>query len=153
MIINFLPTGSIDRACLGDYLVEIAISGRNQSSRAVYHAILALASYHRGNNMVEADRLKSLALNDLLAQEQPDVQDGIAHISANLLLCVVEVRIMRQWEYTVLTQHRCNKFCQAMLAGSIMFAARETSLMQRMIWTQLQEVSHHSCWVGCIFST
>jgi hypothetical protein len=46
--------------------------------------------------MVEADRLKSLALNDLLAQEQPDVQDGIAHISANLLLCVVEVRIIRQ---------------------------------------------------------
>jgi hypothetical protein len=41
--------------------------------------------------MVEADRLKSLALNDLMAQAQPDMQDGIAHIAANLLLCVVEV--------------------------------------------------------------
>jgi hypothetical protein len=96
VIIDLLPTGSIERAGLGNYLVEIALSGRNQSSRAVYYAILALASYHRGNNMVEADRLKSLALNDLLAQEQPDVQDGIAHISANLLLCVVEVGILRQ---------------------------------------------------------
>ena len=91
MIIDLLPTGSIERAYLGNYLVKIALSGRNHSSRAVFHAILALASYHRGNNMVEADRLKSLALNDLMAQAQPDMQDGIAHIAANLLLCVVEV--------------------------------------------------------------
>lgn len=148
-----LPTGGIGRSCLGEYLIEIATSGRNESSRAVYHAILALASYHRGNDMVEADRLKSLALNDLLAQELPDVQDKIAHISANLLLCVVEVRLSRQWEYTVLTDHRCNKYCQAMLAGLTTFAARETFLMQYMIWTRLQEVNHHSCWVGCTSST
>lgn len=148
-----MPSGSIERAGLGNYLIKIALSGRNRASRAVYYAILALASYHRGNNMVEADQLKSIALNDLLAQIQPDIQDGIAHIAANLLLCVVEVRPVRKWEYAVLTKHRCNKSCQAMLAGSTMFAARETSVMQCMTWTQLQEVNRHSSWVGCISST
>jgi hypothetical protein len=91
VIIGLLPTVHSTRARLGDYLVDVALLRRSQSSKALYHAILALAFQHRDNNLLEAERLKSAALSDLLTHDHTDSQDGIEHIAANLLLCVLEV--------------------------------------------------------------
>ena len=91
MIVELLPTAHLMRARLGEHLVDSALSGRSQSSKALYHAILALASHHCDNNLLEAERPKSAALSDLLTHDHRDLQDAIEHIAANLLLCVLEV--------------------------------------------------------------
>jgi hypothetical protein len=53
--------------------------------------MLALASYHRGNGVLEVDRHKRAALRDLYTHAELSMCDGTEHVAANLLLCVLEV--------------------------------------------------------------
>lgn len=122
-MVDLLPTVDVDRARLGEYLIELALSKTNHSSRAVYNAILALASYHRGSNVTETEGFKSSSLNDLLAQDRSDLEDNIRHIAANLLLCVVEVReVVYHRKRRRLTERRCNRPCQEIPAGLAIYA-------------------------------
>jgi hypothetical protein len=91
VIVELLPGEHSTRARLGEYLVDVALARRSQSSKALYKAILALALHHRDNNSSGAERLKSSALNHLLTNDHSSPKDGIEHIAANLLLCVLEV--------------------------------------------------------------
>ena len=91
-MINVLPTMYTDRARLGKILLRLALSNRSQSSRAVYYAIVALASQHRNRDEIEVDQLKDAALQALHPNDTMSIDDGIEHIAANLLLCIVEVR-------------------------------------------------------------
>jgi hypothetical protein len=110
-----------DRVRLGKVLVQLALSNRSQSSRAVYYAIIALASQHCNQNSIEVIQLKHAALQGLYSNDTPNIDDGIEHVAANLLLCVFEVcnSSMRNFHYTY------------------------TMKMQ-------QTVSTNSCWVGHI---
>jgi hypothetical protein len=99
-----------DRANLGQLLVQAALSNRSQSSKAIYHSILALASYHRGGNRVNVDLLKRAALRNLRTHTDPGMCEGAEHVAANLLLCVLEVRRhLLHIDLIVLTVTRCNK--------------------------------------------
>lgn len=80
-----------DRTRLCGILIQIALSRRSQSARAVYYAILALACYHRENNTLQVSELRSAALRDLSTHDSLGVKDSIEHVVANLLLCVLEV--------------------------------------------------------------
>lgn len=92
-----------DRTRLSKLLVQAALSNRSQSSRAVYHATLALASYHRDSNILEVHQMKHAALQDLHLHDHPSMYDAIELIAANLLLCVLEVRTKHEEEYIMLT--------------------------------------------------
>jgi hypothetical protein len=80
-----------DRRRLGRLLVEIGLSKRSRSSSAVYHAMLALASYYRGDNILDVDRFKRAALRDLYTYVDFSLCQAMDHIAANLVLCVLEV--------------------------------------------------------------
>jgi hypothetical protein len=88
-----LPVIYIDRHRLVRLLVEKALSNESQASRALYNAILALASYHRGDDMLEVDSFKGAALRDLYTHADISMCDGTKHVAANLLLCVLEVKV------------------------------------------------------------
>lgn len=53
--------------------------------------MLALAAYHRGDDLVAVKRLKSAALRNLIIDTDPTMCQGIQHVAANLLLCVLGV--------------------------------------------------------------
>lgn len=82
---------SIDRTRLSSFLIQSALCGSAESSRAVYHSLLALAAYHRGNDLTEVHRLKHAALQNLIKDNDPTVLQGTQHVAANLLLCVLGV--------------------------------------------------------------
>jgi hypothetical protein len=91
VVVNLLPALSIDRVKLGSLLVRSALYGSTPSSRAVYQSILALAAYHRGDNLAKVQRLKRAALQDLRFDADPTMCQGIQHVATNLLLCVLGV--------------------------------------------------------------
>jgi hypothetical protein len=91
VVVSLLPMLSIDRKRLSSLLIRSALCGSTQSSRAVYQSILALAAYHRGNDLVEVHRLKRAALRNLIIDNDPTICQGIQHVVANLLLCVLGV--------------------------------------------------------------
>lgn len=93
VVVNLLPMLYTDRTRLCHLILQIALSNRSQPSRAVYHSVLALASYHRGSDLLYVGRLKQSALHDLYTDKDLTMPDGIEHITANLILCVLEVRM------------------------------------------------------------
>jgi hypothetical protein len=93
VVVELLPALYTDRVKICEILVQSALSNRGQSSRAIRNAMLALASYHRGNDPMEVERLKGAALRDLYTHSAPDMCHGSEHVAANLLLCVLEVFI------------------------------------------------------------
>ena len=93
-------------------LVNMALSKRTQASRAVLHSILALASYHRGNNHAFAAQMKCSALQALLDAIGPeiDASAAIEHIAAGIILCIVEVSILNSFKPNLIPGlFRCNK--------------------------------------------
>lgn len=99
-----------DRHRLGRMLIEVALSNRSRSSDAVYYAVLALASYHRGDTLMRVDRHKRAALKSLYLHLDPDVCEATEHVAANLILCVLEVRRHCHGHISaMLTVYRCNK--------------------------------------------
>jgi hypothetical protein len=93
VIIDLLPMLGTNRARLGSLILESArSSNKTRSSNAVLHAVLALASYHRGDNTFEVDRHKRTALRHLYDHTDPDMCQATEHVAANLILCVLEVR-------------------------------------------------------------
>jgi hypothetical protein len=93
VVAEVLPMVYTDRYRLVRLLIKRALSNRSQASRALYNSILALASYHRGDDMLEVDRFKRAALRDLYTHEDMHMCNVVEHVPANLLLCVLEVRI------------------------------------------------------------
>jgi hypothetical protein len=92
-MVDVLPMLGTDRGRLGRLILERALScTRTRSSNAVLHAVLALASYHRGDNTLEVDRYKRIALRDLYHHIDPDMCQATEHVAANLILCVLDVR-------------------------------------------------------------
>lgn len=81
-----------DRSRLGRMIIEVALSNRSQSSNGVYYAVLALASHHRGDSLMQVDRYKRAALRCLYLHQDPDLCEATEHVAANLILCVLEVR-------------------------------------------------------------
>lgn len=63
-----------------------------QSSKAVLWSLLALSIYHRGGDLVYADKLKESALQALIGTVGPtmDLYAAVLHIAAGLILCIVE---------------------------------------------------------------
>jgi hypothetical protein len=99
-----------DRLRLGRILVDIALSKRSRSSNAVYHAMLALASYYRGDDIMEVDQYKRKALRDLYTYVDFSMCQATDHIAANLVLCVLEVKESASREVlNMLTPCRCSK--------------------------------------------
>jgi hypothetical protein len=80
-----------DRLRLGRFLVGIALTKRTRSANAVFHAMLALASYYRGDDLLEVDRFKRIALRDLYTHIDLGMCQALHHIAANLILSVLEV--------------------------------------------------------------
>jgi hypothetical protein len=72
-------------------IIEVALSNRSQSSNGVYYAVLALASHHRGDSLMQVDRYKRAALKNLYLHLDPDLCEATEHVAANLILCVLEV--------------------------------------------------------------
>jgi hypothetical protein len=108
-----------DRHRLVRLLIEKALSNRSQASRALYHSVLALASYHRGDGMLEVDRSKRAAIRDLYTHTDMTIDDGVDHIAANMLLCVLEVLVVpNPTNHNVLTHYRCSKHTKTTPAGS-----------------------------------
>lgn len=91
MVVYLLPGLSIDRQRLGDVLVRLALLDDTQSSRAVYHSILALVACHRGANVADVQRLKRAALRYLRFDANSTMFQGLQHVAANLLLSVLGV--------------------------------------------------------------
>jgi hypothetical protein len=91
MVVNVLPSLYTDRNRLAQILSAKALSNRSQASSALYHAILALASYQRRDDMLEVDRFKRTALRDLYTHCDISVDDSVDHIAANMILCLLEV--------------------------------------------------------------
>jgi hypothetical protein len=91
MVVNVLPSLYTDRNRLAQILSAKALSNRSQASSALYHAILALASYQRRDDMLEVDRFKRTALRDLYTHCDISVEDSVDHIAANMILCLLEV--------------------------------------------------------------
>jgi hypothetical protein len=92
-MVDLLPMLGTDRARLGRLILERALSyNKTLSSNAVLHAVLALASYHRGDNTLEVDKYKRIALRDLYHHIDPDMCQATEHVAANLILCVLDVR-------------------------------------------------------------
>ncbi|KAH3917496.1 hypothetical protein HBI56_108600 [Parastagonospora nodorum] len=89
VVIHLLPALSIDRKKLSYLIIRSALYGSSQSSKAVYQAMLALAAYHRGDDLATVKRLKSAALRGLIIDTDPTMCQGIQHVAANLLLCVL----------------------------------------------------------------
>ena len=54
--------------------------------------MLALSSYLRDGASTRVDQLKQEALHALYIEQLPSGCDAIEHITANLLLCILEVR-------------------------------------------------------------
>jgi hypothetical protein len=108
-----------DRARLGRTLVRIALSNRSKSSGAVYHAMAALASCHRGHSEIEVNQLKHAALQNLHPGDNLDLYDVVEHIAANLLLCVVEVCKTYAENPILLIQYRCSRQLQGTHVGSV----------------------------------
>lgn len=95
-MVDLLPMLGTDRARLGRLILERALShNKTRSSNAVLHAVLALASYHRGDNTLEVDKYKRIALRDLYHHIDPDMCQATEHVAANLVLCVLDVRSTR----------------------------------------------------------
>jgi hypothetical protein len=107
-----------DRARLGKTLVRIALSNRSRSSGAVYHAMTALASHHRGHSEIEVNQLKHAALQNLHPGDNLDMYDVVEHIAANLLLCIVEVCETHAGNPVLLIQYRCSRQLQETHVGS-----------------------------------
>jgi hypothetical protein len=91
VVVPLLPMLYTDRTKLCHLLIRTALSNRSRSSRSVYHAILALASYHRGGDLDYVGESKRNALRGLRTESMPSECDGLEHIAANLLLAVLEV--------------------------------------------------------------
>jgi hypothetical protein len=91
IVIHLLPALSIDRKKLSYLIIRSALYGSSQSSKAVYQAMLAIAAYHRGDDLAIVKRLKSAALRGLIIDTDPTMCQGIQHVAANLLLCVLGV--------------------------------------------------------------
>ena len=82
-----------DKERICQLLIRIALSDRTQASKAVLLSVLALASYHRGNDLAFAARMKHAALRTLLEAtgQTMDAFAGIEHIAAGAVLCIIEV--------------------------------------------------------------
>jgi len=87
-----LPMISTDRNRVGSLLVEVALSNRTQSSRAVLQAVLALSAFHRGEHATRVDKFQRSALRGLYTHMAPNLCEGVEHIAANLLLCVLAMQ-------------------------------------------------------------
>ncbi|KAF1841919.1 uncharacterized protein K460DRAFT_358611 [Cucurbitaria berberidis CBS 394.84] len=72
----------------------MALSSSTQASRAVLYSLLALASYHRGDDLAFASRMHQVALETLLHATGPEMDADviIEHIATGLILCVVEMQ-------------------------------------------------------------
>ncbi|KAF2828599.1 hypothetical protein CC86DRAFT_288709 [Ophiobolus disseminans] len=81
-----------DRLRLCKLILQVALSDQGKASRAVYHAILAISSYHQGGDLLYVDQLKRTALNELRTDVVSSEREGVQHIAANLLLCVLEMQ-------------------------------------------------------------
>jgi hypothetical protein len=83
---------STDRKRVGSLLVEVALSNRTQSSRAVLQAVLALSAFHHGEHATQVDKFQRRALRGLYTHVAPNLCEGVEHIAANLLLCVLAMQ-------------------------------------------------------------
>ncbi|KAH7380058.1 fungal-specific transcription factor domain-containing protein [Pyrenochaeta sp. MPI-SDFR-AT-0127] len=94
VVINILPMLGSNRKTIHRILLQTALSNRTKASRAVLLSLLALASYHRGDDLASAARMKYSALQALLKATgaEIDANAGIEHVIAGVLLCVVEMQ-------------------------------------------------------------
>jgi hypothetical protein len=89
-----LATISADVAGLRDILVRMAFMNNSIISRAVLHAILALASLHRDGLHLQAVQHKTAAVGALAISAKNGVYtaaEAAQHVAANMLLCSFEV--------------------------------------------------------------
>ncbi|KAI1112719.1 fungal-specific transcription factor domain-containing protein [Nemania sp. NC0429] len=91
-----LATFSSDLPGLRDMLVRMALTNHTIPSRAVLHAILALASLHRDGLQLQATRHKTVAVGALGASAKTGIQtttEATQHLAANMLLCSFEIHM------------------------------------------------------------
>jgi hypothetical protein len=93
VVVGILPSVGRERTEVGRLLLRMALSGRSISSMALLLSLVALASRHRGNDMVHAARAKNAAIEALVSATSPglDSDASIEHIATGLVLCLVEV--------------------------------------------------------------
>jgi hypothetical protein len=82
-----------DRKRICRLLMQMALSDRSQSSKAVLFSLLALVSHYRGDDPAYASRTKHDAIETLIATSKPDMDllTAVEHIAAGVLLCIVVV--------------------------------------------------------------
>jgi hypothetical protein len=93
MISDILPMLGSDRQRICRLLIQMALSDRSQSSKAVLFSLLALVSHYRGDDPANASRTKHDAIETLIATSKPDMDliTAVEHIAAGVLLCIVVV--------------------------------------------------------------
>jgi hypothetical protein len=89
-----LPMLGSDRPRISRILVQMALSNRSLSSKAVLRSLLALVSHYRGDDLAYAIRTKHVAIETLIYSSKPDmdVLTATEHIAAGIILCIVVVR-------------------------------------------------------------
>ncbi|OWY47523.1 uncharacterized protein AALT_g6558 [Alternaria alternata] len=99
VVVGILPSVGRERTEVGRLLLRMALSGRSISSMALLLSLVALASRHRGNDMVHAARAKNAAIEALVSATSPglDSDASIEHIATGLVLCLVETDLDCDW--------------------------------------------------------
>ncbi|RYN42116.1 hypothetical protein AA0112_g2031 [Alternaria arborescens] len=99
VVVGFLPSVGRERTEIGRLLLRMALSGRSISSMALLLSLVALASRHRGNDMMHAARAKNAAIEALVSATSPglDSEASIEHIATGLVLCLVETDLDCDW--------------------------------------------------------
>jgi hypothetical protein len=82
-----------DRKRIRRLLMQMALSNRSQSSKAVLLSLLALVSHYREDDPAYAARTKHAAIETLIKASVPemDLTTAFEHIAAGIILCVVVV--------------------------------------------------------------
>jgi hypothetical protein len=93
VVSNILPMLASDRTRIRRLLMQMALSDRSRSSKAVLLSLLALVSHYREDDLAYAARTKHEAIKTLIAASKPemDVLTAVEHIAAGVILCVVVV--------------------------------------------------------------
>ncbi|OAG16232.1 hypothetical protein CC77DRAFT_1024123 [Alternaria alternata] len=99
VVVGILPSVGRERNEVGRLLLRMALSGRSISSMALLLSLVALASRHRGNDMMHAARAKNAAIEALVSATSPglDSDASIEHIATGLVLCLVETDLDCDW--------------------------------------------------------
>jgi hypothetical protein len=116
-----------DRNKVCNVLMQMALSDDAPASKAVFHAMLALAALFRAGNKTHAVRYKLAALHALMASTERgiDGESSIKHIAAGILLCTFEVSLVAMAFQNMLNIHyRYNNFPKSIRSGLAMSAAR-----------------------------